>query len=533
MLLGPHKKAQFIQIKSILSGWKQIIFCEFDEDMTKEIIYHVLSLLRENGGYQAKAIVSDNAATNVFLWKELKTNSEDCFFTDPYSNERVYMFSDPPHVLKLERNNLLDGGFVDGKGNIFSIEPINNLINDMKDNPSFHLSRLHVEVKGFQRQKVSTAAELLSNKTVAALTKNYPSDPLAANTARFCKVSNDLFDVFDTSFKPNKNPLKAPFIGSDEQMATLDEASKFFSDIRKMTKTGKRKEALLPFQKGALMSIQSLIMLWGELKDKFGIKQMATNQLNNDALESAFSCLRDKGFDDCPGPLSLLHRTKLHLLCKNKMKIKRHTNVKDPEDETAEYPSNLVGNFLRNADKNQNVQQSSCRVDLLETEQNYLDEIVLETLEFEVEDCDDFQKQVGMQLSKKFKWILDENETLSTKYLTISAQLVIIFDQTHGNGFNSKRNVIQNLISRVHNYAAQTTIYQEIWDENFLSMFFRYRVYKQIKFLNAAIINNRKHSSKKLNSATTSKRPIDEDAGKPSNTQKKLRRNTGVKAYTK
>lgn len=80
------------------------------------------------------------------------------------------------------------------------------------------------------------------------------------------------------------------------------------------------------------MQIQSLKALYKELKETHNIKYILTNRLNQDALESTFSVLREKGgLYDHPSPLNALHRLKLIILGKPNMQ-RRNTNILHNEE---------------------------------------------------------------------------------------------------------------------------------------------------------------------------------------------------------
>lgn len=60
------------------------------------------------------------------------------------------------------------------------------------------------------------------------------------------------------------------------------------TNMRVLTAKGNKK-ALLPFQKGILMSIKSLRMLFEDMKDRYGISFIITNRLKQDILDNFFT----------------------------------------------------------------------------------------------------------------------------------------------------------------------------------------------------------------------------------------------------
>jgi len=96
---------------------------------------------------------------------------KQCFFLHPSDkNLKVFVFTDIPHIIKLARNNLFDSGF------IIDIQLINKQIleelvalNSCDLKIAFNLSRLHLDVKGNQRQSVKLAAQVFSRHNAKAI----------------------------------------------------------------------------------------------------------------------------------------------------------------------------------------------------------------------------------------------------------------------------------------------------------------------------------------------------------------------------
>lgn len=78
-------------------------------ELTKIVLKAILLL--ENAEIQVMGITSDGAATNRSLWNALgvygKEDKLKIFFENPYDpNQKVFIFSDAPHLLKTVRNRL-------------------------------------------------------------------------------------------------------------------------------------------------------------------------------------------------------------------------------------------------------------------------------------------------------------------------------------------------------------------------------------------------------------------------------------------
>jgi hypothetical protein len=69
-VVGPHEKLQVIMARGLFSKFKQPIYCEFDTNITPDILMQVIKQLH-NIGYTVAGIVSDNASTNTKCLNEL------------------------------------------------------------------------------------------------------------------------------------------------------------------------------------------------------------------------------------------------------------------------------------------------------------------------------------------------------------------------------------------------------------------------------------------------------------------------------
>jgi len=69
------------------------------------------------------------------------------------------------------------------------------------------------------------------------------------------------------------------------------------------------RKTLMPFQKGILMSNNSLRNLFADMKEMYNIKYIITRRLNQDVLENCFSFLRGMGAANThPTPLNFRYR---------------------------------------------------------------------------------------------------------------------------------------------------------------------------------------------------------------------------------
>lgn len=85
---------------------------------------------------------------------------------------------------------------------------------------------------------------------------------------------------------------------------------------------------LLPFQKGIIISIDSLRKLFLDLKEDINIKYLLTYNLNQDPLQGLFSTIRAiKGLHDHPNALQFKYRLRNYLMRQNDEIISNSANI--------------------------------------------------------------------------------------------------------------------------------------------------------------------------------------------------------------
>lgn len=335
-IIGPHNYAQVVMVRGLFDNWKQPVFLDFDLKMTKDLLLKTITELH-NIGYSIVAVASDCGGGNQGVWKEFSISSDKPYFLHPVTQEKVYLFADAPHLLKLLRNWFLDTGFkIDGKDICKS--PLETMIkkNETEVSSMFKLSELHVKCSKTKRQNVRLAAELFSRSVGTALKQYLPGDDkeLARLVGEFITLVNRWFDLFNSYSLTAKVPSKKPFgVLLESQLQTLDEMVRTVQNMLCIGKT-----CLQVFQKMIILSANSLKGLYEDLKKKFQTVFILTHRLNQDLLENLFSQLRnDGGLNDHPSPMTLIYRLRRLLLCKNPGMIQESANVIIPEEVQCDF----------------------------------------------------------------------------------------------------------------------------------------------------------------------------------------------------
>jgi hypothetical protein len=289
------------------------------------------------------------------------------FFPHPEDDaSKIFVFADAPHLLKLFRNHLLDQGFsIDGA--VVDKSCFEQLISISTSDLSYahKLTKYHLSVKGSERQKVRPAAQVLSHSVAQAIKYCGTQGLLYKNlqwekVAEITQIFNDWFELFNSTSKyTNKCLFKNAFgVNYNDQKGFLMNVEKTVSTMRVVNHKG-----LIPFQKGMLLSIRSLLEMFDYLHSKFTLEYILTTRLNQDVLENFFSYIRGMGdANDHPSPLEFQYRLRWFILGKHSAAV--FTQNKNTEEnhkpcllQPLEMPSEfcLTGSVLSNFANNFNV----------------------------------------------------------------------------------------------------------------------------------------------------------------------------------
>ena len=128
-VIGPCTKAMVVMIRQLYGDYKKVLYTAFDKDMCLQLIKDLIVEL-ENVG--AKIIMSTFDLGNPkfkadLKFKELENDDIFCFENPVDPTRKVYCFADSPHLIKLIRNHLIDGGYQLDDDEIFKLSDIEAL----------------------------------------------------------------------------------------------------------------------------------------------------------------------------------------------------------------------------------------------------------------------------------------------------------------------------------------------------------------------------------------------------------------------
>ena len=201
---------QVIFARGLVHNWKQPIYTAFDEAMKKEKLFFGITEM-ENRGAKIIQIVSDMGGSNRGLWRELGVSAQRPFFEHPLDESRIiFVMADPPHLIKLVRNNLLTHGFDLPLGGQINRELFEKLHSRQggEFKPVHKLTDLHLFCEGNDRQRVHLATQLLSHEVARFIAFLYPQ---LKEQSDFVQLMSDWFDTFGSRRQFDQNLLKCGY----------------------------------------------------------------------------------------------------------------------------------------------------------------------------------------------------------------------------------------------------------------------------------------------------------------------------------
>ena len=119
-ILGPHRTAQVIMVRSLTSDWKYPIWVGFDTPVTPEIYKEIIMQL-EMINYNVLITACDQGSKNEGLAKRLGVTKDKFWTQNPADPKRIVLWSyDFVHIFKNDRNHTLDQTKMLGDGRCFS-----------------------------------------------------------------------------------------------------------------------------------------------------------------------------------------------------------------------------------------------------------------------------------------------------------------------------------------------------------------------------------------------------------------------------
>lgn len=339
ILYKPHQKVTVVMLHGLIGKWKQPIYYDFDTKNMAEILMDIIKKV-EKAGYPVVALVHDLGPANLKLWKAWGIDpigTKKISIENPCAADRqIYVFADVPHLLKLIRNNFIDYGFSLKNGSYISDTSIREMLSGTRTEYALahKISEADLNVVGQQRQRVKHAAHLLSESCSNSITYLGERGLLKTKnwreTAELIKVVDEWFDTMNSHGKCTKKQSRLAFgINLDAQITILNN----MIDLMISMKVNSRRGGFFAFQKGVILSSESLKGLYSMIKDLFGVDYVLTRRLNQDSLEHFFGCIRQMTSTyDHPNAVNFKYRIRKLLLGKGVHLMSKKTNTVNAEE---------------------------------------------------------------------------------------------------------------------------------------------------------------------------------------------------------
>ena len=285
---------------------------------------------------------------NKTFLREVKFKEFNNKIVNPADPSRyIWLFPCVPHLIKLFRNHCLDKGyqFTDTDGNIHILNKESFREIFARDGQELQLCHkikdLHLEAKGSQRQRVFAATQLFSDSVAKAFV--YHGKDFLGQTIQ---TVDRWFDTMNSRMKYTTVKYRCAYgINQEVQLEALEEMKKLVSNMSFVGK--EHTDAMLPFQQGILVSIESTKELFEHMKAVCGITYLLTTRLNNDICENKFSQVRGIGGQQThPGPVAAMNRLRSLLIIKNAEFFVEKPAVMMEADNNGDVPEQFREQFL-------------------------------------------------------------------------------------------------------------------------------------------------------------------------------------------
>ena len=267
-LIEGANEVEVVLLRGLFKNWKHICQFDFDKKMDIEDLKKIIINIQETG-LIVKALIMDLG--NHHIQGQLNIAKMEYKFPNPsIPGEEVLIIPDPIHCLKNLRTALIDHGAVfdwRGKKTGLGREDFKAVIQEHSKPGKLDILykvtiKTHIELSKQEKQRVDKAFQLLSRRMSNAFRLTGRVDQ-----GDIIGVLNDFFDVLNSRSPFHYNPLKSAFGKNLElQMKAIEDMRELMMGM-KINPSGKRaRHAQMPFQKGILTGINSILHLKEELK---------------------------------------------------------------------------------------------------------------------------------------------------------------------------------------------------------------------------------------------------------------------------
>lgn len=313
------KEVLLLMISSINSDFKipigYFLSAGMSGDEKASIIDEALLRLKTTG-VKVASITCDGAHANISALKKLgaQYNKEKSYFLNPHDIEyTVYLFLDPPHMLKLVRNCL-------GRKDVLFCDEEQIKWKYIKDlillqissgiNLANKLTKTHLEYKS-KIMNVGIAAQTISDSTASSIefldeVIKHEAFADSAATVKYLRIFRNLFDIMNTKPKHINDKYKRPI--SWRNVAEIEEYFKIAKDYIKSLQVVHKEKKIALLQSncripyfGFYHNMTSCLGLYKDYVKDSKEGELFMFSISQDHVESFFGCVRRmNGLNDNP-----------------------------------------------------------------------------------------------------------------------------------------------------------------------------------------------------------------------------------------
>ena len=297
------------------SHWKCPIGYFLTDKMSAVVQAQLIKMALEmaaEAGLKVWSITADGTSVNLSTFKQLGCKFGTTYdstitkFSHPTTEDDVFAFLDPCHMLKLARNALANiGSFIDINGEKVEWEHFQKL-NNLQEKEGMKLgNRLSSNHLKFEKHKMNVrlAAQTLSSSVADAIefldiSMKLPEFKSSNGTVTFARTIDRLFDLLNSRNplgKGYKKPLRLQAKESWE--ATLKSTADYLLALKTSSNeflaTHRRKTSVICFVATIKSTIEMANQMLSSPVNPF--KYLLTYKFSQDHIKLLFSCIRSKG----------------------------------------------------------------------------------------------------------------------------------------------------------------------------------------------------------------------------------------------
>lgn len=271
---GNSKKMQVVMARGLIGKWKQIIYFDFNTQMSKELIDQII-IACESKGLSVRGLTFDlgnhKFQSETGIMKSVNGSFKNSIANPTDPSRKIYLFPDIPHMVKLLRNHCLDHGLAfpneRGEYSTLKIDDFKDIL--LKDGKELKLcpklKPIHLTCQGSMRQRVCLATQLFSHTVAKALLFHQGKEGEIKSNAVL--TINNYFDTMNSRRPYDAVPYRCGLgVHNDLQIESLLKMKILIENLKFCDNMGKK--SLKPFQKGILISIASTLALLKESQER-------------------------------------------------------------------------------------------------------------------------------------------------------------------------------------------------------------------------------------------------------------------------